>query len=269
MPRLCQKHRYLKQDAPNRIQEFKLSAQSRRVASVDAYPIWSPDGQRVLFTSSREGSFNIYSKAADGTGLVERVTTGDSVHWPQSWSADGLSLVIMDISRGDSDIKLVSLGAERRIEGLIETESTELYAEVSPDGRWIAYVSFESGQSEVYVRPFPSVDDGRWQISRSGGVSPVWGPDGEELFFRTFDLRDMMVVAVDTEPTFNPGNPELLFAAPYLTNQVGRKRPWDVAEDGRFLLIRQRSSEQEAQNGPQINVVLNWIEELEGRVPVP
>ena len=237
---------------------------------VDIWPVWSPDGQRVLFSSSREGGFSIYSRAADGTGSAERVTTSDTLQWPQSWSADGQTLVILEVGEGNiPDIKLVSVTGENETEGLIATEFWEYYAEVSPDGRWIAYTSQESGRPEVYVRPFPNVEDGKWQISRDFGVSPVWAPDGRELFFRGSVARDMMVVAVETEPTFNPGNPERLFAAPYLTNQFGRNRPWDVAPDGRFLMIRRSATGQEPQLAPQIVVVENWFQELAERVPLP
>ena len=104
----------------------------------------------MLFSSDRDENLNIYSKAADGTGPPERLTTSDSVQAPQSWSGDGQSLVIFDFP-GDANISVVSLGAESRTEGLIETEFTETYPEVSPDGRWIAYMSNESGRFEVYV----------------------------------------------------------------------------------------------------------------------
>ena len=120
------------------------------------FPVWSPDGQRVLFTSNRDGQQNIYSKAANGTGPVERLTTSDTVQVPQSWSADGQSLVIMDtLPTGGIDLKLVSFGAESQTEGLIETEFLDVYAEVSPDGRWMAYVSGGDG-GEVWVQPFPA-----------------------------------------------------------------------------------------------------------------
>ena len=112
---------------------------------VDSFPIWSPDGQHVVFGSARAGTMNIYTKAADGTGPAERLTTSDASQWPQSWSADGQSLVIMGTSGGQTDLNVISLGAESRTDGLIETEFAEVYAEVSPDGRWIAYQSNESG----------------------------------------------------------------------------------------------------------------------------
>ena len=231
------------------------------------YPVWSPDGERVLFTSNRHGPQNIYSKAANGTGPVERVTTSDTLQVPQSWSADGQSLVIMDTSlTGGIDLKLVSFGAESQTEGLIETEFLDVYAEVSPDGRWIAYVSGGDG-GEVWVQPFPEVEGGRWQISLDGGSSPVWGPSGEELFFRRRDTNDMMVVAVETESAFEAGTPEFLFAAPYRSGGPLRTRPWDVAPDGRFLMVREGPVGQAA--NPHIVVVQNWFQELTERVPNP
>ena len=236
----------------------------------DVWPVWSPDGQRVFFSSTRNGPPNIYSRAADGTGSAERVTTSDNLQWPQSWSADGQTLLMLESVGGNPpDIKLLSFDAGSEPETLIGTEAFDFYPEVSPDGRWITFTSGESGRNEVYVRPFPNVDDGRWQISRDGSFSPMWAPDGQELFFRDGAATDVMVVAVETEPTFSPGNPELLFAAPYLTARFGLNRPWDLAEDGRFLMIKEGGNGQEPQMAPQIVVVENWFQELTERVPVP
>ena len=234
----------------------------------DDFPLWSPDGQRILFSSDRDGAANIYAMAADGTGQPARVTTSTTTnHFPQSWSGDGETLVIM--AGIPADLQVVSIGADSPPQDLIATEVTEVNAEVSPDGRWMAYMSNESGRTEVYVRPFPDVDDGKWQISRDGGAAPVWSPDGRELFFRAPGGGDMLVVAVDTEPVFSPGNPEVLFEAPYRSSAPGRGRPWDVAADGRFLMIKESGSGQEASGPAQINVVLNWAEELKRLAPVP
>ena len=201
---------------------------------------------------------NIYSKAADGTGLVECVTTSDTNQTPSFWSADGQILVIEDSSDDQTRLRSVSLAAENPIDGLIETEFSEFYGEVSPDGRWIVHTSNESGL-EVYVRPFPNVDDGRWQISRGNSYEPVLAPDGRKLFYRLQGSFDMMVVSIETEPTLSPGNPETLFAAPYRFGAPNRGRPWDVARDGRFLMVKNTGAAESAEGchprdhrGPQL-----------------
>ena len=102
---------------------------------------------------------------------------------PLWWSADGQSLLVQE-SAGDPDLTLVSLGAEEQSVALVGSAFAEIHGDISPDGRWVAYASNESGQYEIYVRPFPNVDDGRWQISTDPGLSPVWSRDGRELFFR-------------------------------------------------------------------------------------
>ena len=234
----------------------------------DRHPLWSPNGQRLVFSSDREGSMSVYSIAANGTGQAERITTSDGggYHYPMSWAADEQTLVV-GVLDNQWDLAVISPDAKTGTQGLIETEASEGIADVSPDGRWIAYQSDESGQFEVYVRPFPNVDDDRWSISRDGGISPVWAPNGQELFYRASDSGDMMVVAVETEPTFSPAQPEVLFEAPYLSFQFTRSRPWDVGQDGRFLMIKD-TGEQTAAD-PSIVFVQNWTQELLERVPVP
>ena len=232
----------------------------------DAYPIWAPDGQRVLFASDRHGRFNVYSKAADGTGQAERVATSRTIQWPESWSADGRTLVVGDNPMFQFDLHVLSFGEETESEGLLQSGFNEVNSHISPDGRRIAYQSDESGQFEVYVRPFPDVGAGRSRISRDGGQSPAWSSDGRELFFRRTVSSEMMVVAVGPDTTF--GNPEVLFEAPYLLSDAGagRTRTWDVAQDGRFLMVKDIGV---ATGSPaQITVVLNWQQELLERVPI-
>ena len=132
-------------------------------------------------------------------------------------------------------------------------------------GAWIAYQSDESGQPEVYVRPFPDVDAGRWQISTAGGRYPAWAPDGAELFF--LQGTQLMASPVQTDASFTPGTPEVLFGANYSFSYTGRN--YDVAPDGRFLMINLASRSGEDTPSAQINVVLNWFEELTERVPIP
>ena len=242
--------------------------------AADTEPLWSPDGQSVVFSSDRDGGRpNIYTKSADGTGSAERLTTSDSFQRPSSWSADGQSLIILDAAGtgpgNPADVAVVSLGAEDATAGLIETQFDENQAEVSPDGRWIAYRSNESGQTHIYVRPFPNVDDGKWQISSDQGRSPVWAADGSELFFERFGAFEMMAVSVTTEPTFVPENPESLFEGPYRLSGGGRSRSWDIGADGRFLMFSAETALEDRAAAPRIVVVENWFEELIERVPVP
>jgi len=125
----------------------------------------------------------------------------------------------------------------------------------------MAYVSNESGKPEVYVRPFPEVNKGKWQVSANGGTGPLWAPNGRELFYRKDDF--VMAVALETEPTFNPGKTEPLFQGKYASS-------WDINPDGkRFLMMKEVESTSPEAGGPRrINVVVNWFEELKQRVPV-
>ena len=240
-------------------------------AGNDGFPLWMPDGQRVLFRSNRDGAPNVYAKAADGTGQVERLTTSDENHYPDDLTTDGERLVFY-INRGHADMEVIPVGPNNSAEEgetLVQTEFNEGVAHLSPDDRWMAYISNESGQFDVYVRPFPNVDDGRWQISRNGGLSPVWAPDGEELFFRDATSLDMMVVGVDTQSGFSPGNPTVLFEAPYRMWRPGIGRAFDVSPDGeRFLMIKAGET-QESGADLDIAFVQNWVEELKERVPTP
>ncbi|MEE8161935.1 MAG: hypothetical protein V3T61_09890, partial [Acidobacteriota bacterium] len=232
--------------------------------AVDHWPIWTPDSQRVVFDSTREGAnHNLFWKAADGTGQVERLTTSPVPQGAYSFSPDGTRLVIGQF--GESwDVHVLSMEGEFTSQPLLQSEFDERRAVISPDGRWIAYDSDESGRYEVYVRPFPNVEEGKWQISRDGGTEAVWAPRGQELFFR--NGRAMMVVGIKTEPTFTAGSPVVLFTGRYRTTVTGVN--YDISPDGqRFLMIK--AAEEEEGQQAQINVVLNWFEELKRLVPTP
>ena len=148
---------------------------------------------------------------------------------------------------------------ERVSQPLLYDQFTEQHAAISPSGHWIAYESNESGRYEIYVRPFPNVEEGKWQISSSGGEDPVWAPQGQELFYR--NSQALMVVGIKTEPTFTAGRPAVLFTGDY--QRISHNRQYDVTLDGqRFLMIKQEQT-----GVAQINVVLNWFEELKRLVP--
>jgi Tol biopolymer transport system component len=227
---------------------------------------WAPDGKRVAFGFSpgKGGVHNVFWQSADGSTAPERLTseTGVQQEGPDSFSPDGRVLLVEAHDYSDPspantgyDIFILPLSGERRLRPFLQTKAWEQDARFSPDGRWVAYLSNESGRYEVFVRPFPG-PDGKWQISTEGGGGPRWSRSGRELFYRQDDK--MMIVDVETLPTFRPGRPRTLFEGRFLNS-------YDVAPDGtRFLMIKPDPAE----FGPaHVNVVLNWFEEVKRRIP--
>jgi serine/threonine-protein kinase len=232
---------------------------------LDRMPLWTPDGRRIVFSSQRGGGDNLFWQAADGTGPVERLTESPNAQFPTSFSPDGTRLVFRDQTPdGASDIGVLALEGEPRATPLMQTAYAEWNPELSPDGRWIAYQSNESGREEIYVRPFPKVEAGRWQVSTRGGTRPVWARNGRELFYLVGQGR-VMAVPIQPGPAFVFGNPQVMFDGPYLAPQPGRT--YDVSPDGKqFLMIKEGGIDQRS-TPREIVVVLNWSEELKRLVP--
>jgi Tol biopolymer transport system component len=229
--------------------------------AADHFPVWTPDGQRIVCDSGRVGEgHNLFWKAADGTGQAERLTTSPNNQTAHSFSPDGKRLIFGDSAT--TKMQVLSMEGERTSQPLFQSQFNEDNAMISPDGHWIAYESNESGQLEVYVRPFPNVEGGKLQISSDGGTEPVWAPREEELFYRNGEA--MMMVGFKTEPTFTAGSPEILFTGSHTTSLAVTN--YDISPDGqRFLMIKTAEGEEGQQD--QINVVLNWFEELKRLVP--
>ena len=232
---------------------------------------WAPDGQRVAFRSSRDPA-GIYQKAADGTGSAELLDQGGNRRSPSSWSPDGRSLLFTETISSGVNIGVLSIGDDGPPRWLVESEFVNLYPSFSPDGRYVAYTSNESGDFQIYVVPFDEGVRGKWQISIDRGFGAQWSRDGRELFYEggELNLRSLMAVTVDGEPTFRAGNPEMLFEwlqGEYLPVR-GLHR--DVTADARFVAVKTGRSTGEAA-GPaaeELIVVQNWVEELRERVPL-
>jgi eukaryotic-like serine/threonine-protein kinase len=217
---------------------------------------------RPVGNGNKEGPLNIFWQLANGSGGVERLTTGESDQVPNSWSPDGQLLAFVELNPTTGyDIWVLRM-SDRKAQPFLRTPFNESSPQFSPDGRWLAYLSDESGRYEVYVQPYPG-PGGKWQISTDGGTEPVWNRNGRELFYRSGDK--MMAVDIATQPSFVAGKPRMLFQGQYTPNP-GRLPQYDVSPDGqRFLMLK--PTEQAGAAPTQINVVLNWFEELKRRVP--
>ena len=243
---------------------YDLERDTKTRVTVDAAseqdPIWTPDGERIVFGSDRAGTNDLFSRSADGSGELEPVLTSDVNTFAHSFSPDGKNLAFYQRQGGNRDIWVLDL-EENKPEPFIVSEFNERSPSFSPDGRFIAYDSDASGQDEIYVQPYPGPGT-RTVISTEGGYGPVWSRDGKELFYRNGDR--MMAVTVETEPRFSASMPKMVFQGAFLSNVLpgSGSRTYDVSADGqRFLMLE--TDEVRA----ELHVVLNWLEELEARVP--
>jgi eukaryotic-like serine/threonine-protein kinase len=228
--------------------------------SDDHSEAWSPDGRQLAFESSRSGVHQLYVEPADGTGTEEQVTSGENEHYINDWSHDGRYLIYTEFDPETGPDLWVADLRNHSSHPFLRTPFAEKSAVFSPDGAWVAYVSNVSGQNEIYVQPFEGTGQ-RWQVSTDGGEEPVWARSGRELFYRRGGK--MMAVPVTTKPRFAAGSPKVLFSGAYHYNIVPN-RTYDVASDGRFVMIKADSET----SSHQINVVLGWSEELRRKIPL-
>jgi dipeptidyl aminopeptidase/acylaminoacyl peptidase len=218
---------------------------------------WTPDGKRIAFGSDRAGTRNLFWQPSDGSGGGERLTTSGNTQVAGSWSPDGQALAFEEATpNAGFDLWVLRLD-DRKAQPFLQTRFNEIAPTFSPDGRWLAYASDESGRYEIYVQPYPG-PGGKLQVSTEGGTEPVWARNGE-LFYR--NGAKMMVVETTTRPRFSAGNPKVLFEGPYATYQSVPN--YDVTADGQRFLMTKGGEEARA----EINVVLNWFEELKQKVP--
>ncbi len=229
----------------------------------DETPVWSPDGRHVAYAASRAGLIRgVYRRAADGSGLEELVWKSAEHTHVIEWSPDARALVIHSLHpTTGSNLLLLDL-ASRDARPLMQSRFNERYGPLSPNGKWIAYSSDESGREEIYVQPFPALD-ARMQISTDGGTQPIWSRDGRELFYRS--ARDVMAT-MTSKASMAFSSPRPLFTDRFERPQPDGHITYDVAPDGRFLMIAALERADGAGRN-ELHVVLNWFEELKARAP--
>jgi eukaryotic-like serine/threonine-protein kinase len=234
------------------------------------WPIWTARGDRIAFRSGRTPLMSMWWMPADRSGGDERLTSAEGdMQTPESWSSDGRTLLFTQRSPGAGvDIFVLSMDGDRRPRPLVQTKFDEGAPKFSPDGKWVAYASNESGRTEVYVTSYPG-PGARIQVSNDGGSDPTWRRKGGELYYRNGDK--MMVVSVSTEPALTLSKPRILWVGSYMYGtsiSCGGAGPsstnYDVTAGGdNFVMIQQKVTDASAR---QVNVVMGWAEELK-RLP--
>jgi Tol biopolymer transport system component len=239
----------------------------RRLTSTGSFdhdPLWTPDGQRIVFSADR----HLFWMAADGSGVAEALPTGPRGPYglrPGSWTPDGRVLAFVGggpiggpIGGTLSGIWTLGVNPAQKPEAFLHTPDTVWAAAFSPDARWLAYDSTESGQREVYVRPFPAAG-GRWPVSSQGGIFAQWSPDGRELFYLSLQSQ-MMTVKVTLEPTFQTAAPRLLFEVTQRPGIGAGQARYSMMPDGQHFVMLQPVDAPR-----QLQVTLNWLEDLKAR----
>jgi eukaryotic-like serine/threonine-protein kinase len=239
---------------------------------IDTLPIWKPDGKQLVFFR-RTTNFEIHSTPVSGFEIEKTLASlQDVAILPECWANDGKTLLVTATPVGAEkfEIRTLTLGDNKSAVS-IQAGHSVLQPTLSPDGKWMAYTSNESGRYQVWICPFPQTDKDPFQVSKGGGDSPLWSPDGRELFYRCED--EVLSVPLTQAPNLF-GEPKSLFKGRYVRSEIGigsyELHSWDISHDGkRFLMMKEVGPDASAGRGPRkINIVLNWFEELKQQVPV-
>jgi Tol biopolymer transport system component len=233
----------------------------------DRRPVWSPDSRMVAFVRDTLTTSIVVGRYADGSRPDSVLVSIDRQVQEVDWSRDGAWLVVRtdNGSTGAGDLVGIRTNGDTTPVPMVASPFTELNPAISPDSRWLAYVSNESGQNEVFVRPFPNTDDGRWQVSTGGGYQPRWAPDGTALYFIEPSSARLMTVSVTTRPTFAAGQARALFNTSGFTID-GFHTSFELTPDGRQFVFTAPRQATATIAPPQLVRVDHWFRELETRL---
>ena len=258
------------------VYDLKAGGSLRRLTfgGQNQFPIWSPDGRYITFQSDREGDAGIFRQRADGSGGAERLTKAEpgAQHQPEGWSPDGMTLSFDMVRGANQGIWTMSMAGDRKPREFVDTPTgTEKHSAFSPNGRWVAYMATAilGNAQQVYVQPFPA-NGAKYQISsEEGGRTPLWSRDGRQLFYHQLTTNKLAVVDVQTEPsvTFSKPTPLPIDGTIHPVAQ----RNYDITPDGKQLLVvlpaLNAQGDSAKHPSQQINIVVNWFEDLKARVP--
>jgi serine/threonine-protein kinase len=235
-------------------------------------PVWTPDGKSIVFASARTGAPNLFRRAADGSGSDERLTTSSYPQFLDAITRDGdaigfemVSTQYLALFSLKDRLRLAAAPASNRADAAVSRTSIQgLYSAISPNGRYMAYQSAnENGGFEIFVRPFPNLAAGMWQVSTEGGARPVWSRNSDELFYFHRRLPQMMSVATHTSgSSFSFETPEKVFDWP---SPSSIPPPFDVSKNGLFLMIKENTTQDTLPAPPGLVVIESWIQELKAR----
>ena len=262
-------------DAVVWVYDLKSAGSLRRLTfgGNNRFPIWTRDGRFITFQSDRDGDLAVFRQLADGSGPAERLTTpGTGVaHEPESWSPDGKTLSLNVITAGNQSVWTTGTNPDDKPTAFVDTAAVEKHSSFSPDGRWLAHMATTAGAgggTEVFIQPFPPTG-AKYQASTAGGRAPVWSPDGRQLFFHNPGPNRFIVVDVEARQGLTFGTPVVLPIDD--TIHPALQRNYDVTPDGKQLIVvlpAQAAKDVAPSSAPaQINVVMNWFEELRARAP--